>query len=231
MGMQHIRFLTLRATEVLLAVLLTAAMFSLMPGLIDPTPARPRFHERGLRVEVVRLRQPEPPPRRRDDRKPMPPPQTAAAKRPGKPAAAITPPQMPVVPADLPFELNPQLPALPGMPKIPPMETVTVGAVGSTAAFGIDEIDRPLTPLAQAPPVYPLRARQQGIQGWVRVRFRVGRDGRVENVDILDAKPQRLFDRSVIRCISAWRFSPGTVAGLPVETLIETTVRFELDQP
>ena len=85
-----------------------------------------------------------------------------------------------------------------------------------------------LTPLAKVAPLYPLRARRRGIEGWVTVRFVVNEQGRVDEIDITAAEPEKIFDQSVMQCVSSWRFTPGKVAGVPVKTRVETTIRFEL---
>ncbi|MGM0404242.1 MAG: energy transducer TonB, partial [Thermodesulfobacteriota bacterium] len=87
----------------------------------------------------------------------------------------------------------------------------------------------PLTAVSRMPPVYPMNAKRRNIEGWVRVRFIVDKEGTVEDIEILEEKPPGVFDRAVIDCVSGWRFNPGTVGGVPVRTVAETTIRFELD--
>ena len=94
--------------------------------------------------------------------------------------------------------------------------------------FAAGDLDQPLITLTRLPPVYPFEARQRNIQGWVNVRFVVTTRGTVERVTIVAAQPPGIFERSVIRCISGWRFRPGTIEGQPVNTWAETTVKFEL---
>jgi protein TonB len=43
--------------------------------------------------------------------------------------------------------------------------------------------------------------------------------GEVSRVEILDANPRRVFDRSVVRALSQWKFTPGS-AGRSVEVEI-----------
>ena len=69
-----------------------------------------------------------------------------------------------------------------------------------------------------------------GIQGWVKVRFIVTEQGTVNDISVIEAKPKNIFEHSVIRSLSSWRFTPGTVQGIPVKTLVKTTIRFELDK-
>ncbi|MCG8684928.1 MAG: energy transducer TonB [Desulfobacterales bacterium] len=80
------------------------------------------------------------------------------------------------------------------------------------------------------PPLYPMRAKSRGIQGFVSVEFRISKKGFVENIRITESKPGGVFDKSVLACVSQWQFKPGTVEGVPVATLVTTTIRFELEQ-
>jgi protein TonB len=63
----------------------------------------------------------------------------------------------------------------------------------------------------------------------VKVKFVVNEQGTVEKITIVDAKPPGMFDQSVSRCVSKWRFKPGTVEGMPIKAWVETTIRFELE--
>ena len=36
-----------------------------------------------------------------------------------------------------------------------------------------------------------------------------GYGGSVTRVEVLDAKPRRVFDRAVVKTLSQWRFTPG----------------------
>ncbi len=63
----------------------------------------------------------------------------------------------------------------------------------------------------------------------MKVKILVTEQGLVNKVEILEAKPKDVFEQSVIRCISSWRFSPGTVQGVPVKTWVITKIRFELE--
>ncbi len=47
-------------------------------------------------------------------------------------------------------------------------------------------------------------------------------------MEILEAKPKKLFNNSVRRCVLGWRFKPGTIDGEAVDVWAETVIRFKL---
>lgn len=68
-------------------------------------------------------------------------------------------------------------------------------------------------PISKEAPVFPSEALDEGIDsGTVKVRIAVAGDGSVSGVEILDAQPKRIFDKSVTRAVMRWRYEPNGVA-------------------
>jgi protein TonB len=128
----------------------------------------------------------------------------------------------------LPFEVNPRLPTGPQSLELPEMKTATFSSPRQDS-YSEGKLDHPLTAVSRVPPRYPYRAKRMKIEGWVKIRFVVNTDGRVEQVTILDQDPEGVFERPVRRCVTKWRFEPGTVEGVEVKTVAETTIRFDLE--
>jgi periplasmic protein TonB len=59
-------------------------------------------------------------------------------------------------------------------------------------------------------PTYPPRAERRGIEGWVHLSFVIQPDGSVDDVKVMAAEPERVFDREAVAAIKMWRFeAPG----------------------
>lgn len=101
---------------------------------------------------------------------------------------------------------------------------------GLPGAFNPGQLDGPLKVLVRIPPLYPMRARNRGIEGWVKVMLVVDKRGCVDDIEIITAKPSGIFEESVRNCVAGWRFEPGTVEGVPVRAKVKTTIRFLLEQ-
>jgi len=85
-------------------------------------------------------------------------------------------------------------------------------------------------PLSRQPPQYPYKAARRGIEGWVRVSFRVTETGTVEDVQVLESEPAGVFDQAAVKAVYRWRFKPRTVKGQAIAATAEQVVEFELNQ-
>ena len=91
------------------------------------------------------------------------------------------------------------------------------------------QLDKDFMPLSRQPPQYPYKAARRGIEGWVRVRFRVTETGTVEDVEVLDSEPPGVFEQAAIKAVYRWRFKPRVVNGQPTAGTAEQVVEFELN--
>lgn len=119
------------------------------------------------------------------------------------------------------------------------------GSIG-TAAGGDDELGSSLgtdskipTPIFKAAlrdprfaedfqPDYPVGRLRLEIEGSVTVRILVGTDGRVRQVQILNATDPDFARATEKQALRAWRFKPATRDGIPVEDWQTLTVRFDI---
>lgn len=84
-----------------------------------------------------------------------------------------------------------------------------------------------LTPLHRIEPIYPQRAQQAKIEGFVTVSFNVNSKGEVEDVTIIEAKPRRYFERAAIDAVKKWRYQPQITGDANRQTKRQQTVTLE----
>ncbi|MBW3808101.1 TonB family protein [Aeromonas jandaei] len=97
---------------------------------------------------------------------------------------------------------------------------------GQQQGVGIGAGDM-LMPLQRIEPVYPYRAQQSGIEGFVTLRFSVNPEGGVQDVEVIEAKPKRQFERAAIQAINKWRYQPRPGA---TDKLVQViTLKFKLE--
>ena len=96
--------------------------------------------------------------------------------------------------------------------------------------LGAAPADSEEVPVVRVEPIYPRRAADQGIEGWVLLKFDVTTTGATTNVKVIDASPKRIFDRAAARAVSKWKYRPKIVDGkaYPKKGL-EVRLRFKLD--
>lgn len=92
-----------------------------------------------------------------------------------------------------------------------------------------DAVDDPPSPRSRVVPQYPERARQREIEGEVLVSALIGVDGRVQQVQILEANPPGVFDDAVRAALQGWTFEPASYRGNPVETWVNIPFPFRLN--
>lgn len=218
-NLQETRTFFLWGTAGLLSLVLNMVLFSLMPALVCDAPGKKEGREDFHVVNMIRIKPPEPEVKKPE--KKVEPKKIMSIKQPLHKKKIEFP--------KLAFEINTKLSNGPAFLPSPPMATLDFSRFGLKDAYEIGEIDGPLVAIAQIPPVYPLRAKRMGIEGWVKLKFLVNKQGIVENVKIIEAAPKDVFNACTIKCVSAWRFSPGAIEGEPVNTWVVTTIRFELE--
>ena len=86
----------------------------------------------------------------------------------------------------------------------------------------------PLLPVSQEYPTYPEEARKKQLEDQVIVRYVIGKNGRVIDVQIIDHAKEPMFDQATVEAIKQWRFRPMIKDGKPVEVVHELAVNFEL---
>lgn len=61
--------------------------------------------------------------------------------------------------------------------------------------------------IKKVPPEFPREAEKQSItRGTVTAKMAIDGDGKVTGVDIIEAQPRKVFDRSVTNALMDWRF-------------------------
>lgn len=78
------------------------------------------------------------------------------------------------------------------------------------------------------PPRYPWVARANGWEGTVRVRVRVGSDGRVVQWVVHQSSGHAILDQAALKAIQGWTFQPAQRDGKAESSWVEIPVSFRL---
>ncbi|MBA6327227.1 energy transducer TonB [Colwellia sp. MB02u-6] len=184
-----VRFLV----SILLGAAVTFALFSFMAFLVS---SGDRTKEVGLENIIVEVN--------------TTPPKSAAERRQRVPPPPPPPPKTPPKPQAPEPEANNDSGGLTfNMPGVQ-LAGANAGISAPGAGFGRDG---DATPIVRIEPKYPIQAARDGKEGWVTLSFTINEIGGVEDVDVIEAEPRRVFDREAKRALRKWKYKPKVVDG------------------
>ncbi|MFT5814315.1 MAG: protein TonB [Psychroserpens sp.] len=184
-----VRFLV----SILLGAAVTFTLFAFMSFLVS---SGDRNKEDGLESIIVEVN--------------TSPPKSAAERRQRVPPPPPPPPKTPPKPQAPEPETNNDTSGLTfNMPGVQ-LAGANAGISAPGAGFGRDG---DATPIVRIEPKYPIQAARDGKEGWVTLSFTINEIGGVEDVDVIEAEPKRVFDKEAKRALRKWKYKPKVVDG------------------
>jgi periplasmic protein TonB len=80
-----------------------------------------------------------------------------------------------------------------------------------------------------APP-YPELAKQMRQEGFVMLSVEVGTRGEPIKVDITQSSGYHLLDQAALEAVSHWKFQPGSIDNVAVDSTVTVPIRFHLER-
>jgi TonB family protein len=77
-------------------------------------------------------------------------------------------------------------------------------------------------------PEYPDAALRKNIEGWVELSFVITADGKVTNINVLDATPAGVFEAAATKALSRMRYKPTIQAGKPIAVSSKLRIAFRM---
>ncbi len=81
---------------------------------------------------------------------------------------------------------------------------------------GLNPSDGEFLPIFRAPPIYPRRAQERGLCGWVELEFTVTADGGVRDPIVTDSSSS-MFESAAKKASLKYKYKPRQVGGKPVD--------------
>jgi len=184
-----VRFLV----SILLGAGVTFVLFSFMAFLVSSGDRNKEEQLENIIVEVNTT----PPKSSAETRRRVPPPPPPPPKSPPKPQAPE--PEANNNTSGISFNM-------PGVQ----LSGANAGISAPGAGFGRDG---DATPIVRIEPKYPMQAARDGKEGWVKLSFTINEIGGVEDVEVIEAQPKRVFDKEAKRALRKWKYKPKVVDG------------------
>lgn len=197
----------------LCSIFVTGSIFAVMNGMVSSDGAENNNQGEQTVIDFIRLKQDsesrvkerekkEPP---KPKKPPMPPQQTAQQNTLMKQIAM-------------------------SMPNITPDLSLANKSLLGDAQVGMGFGDGDVIPLVRMPAQYPNKAKRRNIEGFVKARLEVNVQGTVDSVEIIEAKPRGVFERSAIRALYKYKFKPQMIDGKPQAQTVTQTLEYSLDK-
>ncbi len=196
-------------TALALAGIVTVALLFGMQALIKSGDSAVTEPAQGSVLDFIRLKQEETV--QKKERKPQKPP------KPQEPPPPMEQPQMAPQQADATdsgFDFSANVDA----------------DIALDGGLALESGDGEYLPIVKVQPVYPRRALQRGIEGFVIVEFTVDKTGAVKNPVVVQAEPEGLFNRAAVDAALKFKYKPRVVNGEPTEVSgVQNRITFELN--
>lgn len=217
------------STAAILALCLHAGLFWAEMPWSRPTLLTPQ--SRVVRIDLVTFQKPveKAAPRKPKVIKPKLKPKPEPVVKPVTPPPAVPRPAPPepipqIVEAAPAIEPPPEAQAVSIDPNAPVVEESPAAEPDDRAAVQASVPRYDINP----PPHYPRVARRRNYQGTVLLDVRVTVEGLVAQVRIAESSGYSVLDKSAVKSVKGWHFTPARRGRTPIEMWVQVPVRYEL---
>lgn len=194
---------------IIVAGLITLALFYVMQFLIASGDTSLTDPAKGKVLDFVRVQQEQQV--QQKERKPRKPP------KPQEPPPEMEAPQMDAATPD-------------GASGAMDFAADIGNDVSLEGGLALDSGDGEYVPITKVQAVYPRRAMQRGIQGYVIVEFTVNQTGAVINPLVVEASPEGIFEQAALDAVVKFKYKPRVINGEPTPVSgVQNRITFELD--
>lgn len=94
---------------------------------------------------------------------------------------------------------------------------------------GFNQNDGEYLPIFRPSPIYPRRAAERGLCGYVDLRYTVTSSGGVADPQVMSSS-SKMFERNAVKAALKYKYKPRQVGGKPVDVPgVEIRVKFEME--
>ncbi|HHF3230679.1 TPA: energy transducer TonB [Vibrio diabolicus] len=194
------------------SLLISVSLFSFMAWMVDKGNQRAPEASEAVRFDMVMVENEADVQRR----------QRSVPEQPEPPQA---PEPMDLSQADTQMEPMSQMTPVSALGLNTALEGIEISAPNLKGTMG----NQQALPLYRVDPRYPSKALKRRVEGYVIMRFTIDATGRPKDIEVIEAEPQRMFEREAIRALKKWKYQPKVEDGVSIEQYGQTAkVEFKL---
>ena len=200
---------------------------SLLLSAADPNPGSPEPNDSLAEPSIVVLEatelpqaQPVPTPEPMEEvEQAVLEPRAVLAEAPAENPLSMLPPQAALEPIEEPRPDD--------APQPPPGDDTATSSIPSPGRMGNEQPSDPAFD-SNPPILYPAEAVRDGIEGTVMLRIRIGVDGSIVDVELVQSSGSSILDRTAIEGVRTWHGQPAQIAGHAIEAAALLPVVFRI---
>ncbi|WP_203342664.1 energy transducer TonB [Vibrio diabolicus] len=194
------------------SLLISVSLFSFMAWMVDKGNQRAPEASEAVRFDMVMVENEADVQRR----------QRSVPEQPEPPQA---PEPMDLSQADTQMEPMSQMTPVSALGLNTALEGIAIRAPNLKGTMG----NQQALPLYRVDPRYPSKALKRRVEGYVIMRFTIDATGRPKDIEVIEAEPERMFEREAIRALKKWKYQPKVEDGVSIEQFGQTAkVEFKL---
>ena len=194
------------------SLLISVSLFSFMAWMVDKGNQRAPEASEAVRFDMVMVENEADVQRR----------QRSVPEQPEPPQA---PEPMDLSQADTQMEPMSQMTPASALGLNTALEGIAISAPNLKGTMG----NQQALPLYRVDPRYPSKALKRRVEGYVIMRFTIDATGRPKDIEVIEAEPERMFEREAIRALKKWKYQPKVEDGVSIEQFGQTAkVEFKL---
>ncbi|EIK0774245.1 MULTISPECIES: energy transducer TonB [Vibrio] len=194
------------------SLLISVSLFSFMAWMVDKGNQRAPEASEAVRFDMVMVENDADVQRR----------QRSVPEQPEPPQA---PEPMDLSQADTQMEPMSQMTPVSALGLNTALEGIAISAPNLKGTMG----NQQALPLYRVDPRYPSKALKRRVEGYVIMRFTIDATGRPKDIEVIEAEPERMFEREAIRALKKWKYQPKVEDGVSIEQFGQTAkVEFKL---
>ncbi|EJX2555951.1 energy transducer TonB [Vibrio alginolyticus] len=194
------------------SLLISVSLFSFMAWMVDKGNQRAPEASEAVRFDMVMVENEADVQRR----------QRSVPEQPEPPQAQEP---MDLSQADTQMEPMSQMTPVSALGLNTALEGIAISAPNLKGTMG----NQQALPLYRVDPRYPSKALKRRVEGYVIMRFTIDATGRPKDIEVIEAEPERMFEREAIRALKKWKYQPKVEDGVSIEQFGQTAkVEFKL---